>query len=68
MSDIFISYNNKVKAKADLFARAFEREGWSVFWNKAIPPGKTFDQYINEQLEAAKCIVVLWSEGSVNSD
>ena len=68
MSDIFISYNNKDKAKAELFARAFERESWSVFWDKAIPPGKTFDQYINEQLEAAKCVVVLWSEGSVNSD
>jgi hypothetical protein len=68
MSDIFISYNNKDKAKADLFAKSFEREGWSVFWDKAIPPGKRFDQYINEQLEAAKCIVVLWSEGSVNSD
>ncbi len=68
MSDIFISYNNKDKAKAELFARAFERESWSVFWDKAIPPGKTFDQYINEQLEAAKCVVVLWSEGSVDSD
>jgi hypothetical protein len=68
MSDIFISYNNKDKAKAELFARAFERESWSVFWDKAIPPGKTFDQYINEQLEAAKCVVVLWSEGSINSD
>lgn len=63
MSDIFISCNNKDKAKAELFARAFERESWSVFWDKAIPPGRTFDQYINEQLEAAKCVVVLWSEG-----
>jgi TIR domain len=68
MSDIFISYNQKDKSKAELFARVFEQENWAVFWDKAIPPGKTFDQYINDQLEAAKCVVVLWSEGSVNSD
>jgi hypothetical protein len=68
MSDIFISYSSKDKGKAELFARTFERESMSVFWDKTIPPGKTFDQYINEQLEAAKCIVVLWSQWSIHSD
>jgi hypothetical protein len=68
MSDIFISYNHNDKTKAEFFAHAFEQAGWSVFWDKDIPPGQTFDQYIGEQLQRAKCIVVLWSEESVHSD
>lgn len=68
MSDIFISYNNKDKDKAKLFATLLKQHGWSVFWDKNIPPGKTFDEYISEQLDAAKCIIVLWSKNSVNSD
>ena len=68
MSDIFISYNNKDKDKAKLFATLLAQQGWSVFWDKNIPPGKTFDDYIGEQLDAAKCIIVLWSKNSVSSD
>ena len=68
MSDIFISYNNKDKDKAKLFATILAQQGWSVFWDKNIPPGKTFDEYIGEQLDAAKCVIVLWSKNSVSSD
>lgn len=68
MSDIFISYNNNDKAKAKLFATLLEQQGWSVFWDKNIPPGKNFDEYIGEQLDAAKCVIVLWSKTSVSSD
>ena len=68
MSDIFISYNNKDKDKAKLFATLLAQQGWSVFWDKNIPPGKTFDEYIGEQLDAAKCVIVLWSKTSVSSD
>jgi hypothetical protein len=68
MSDLFISYSNNDKARAEVFARVFEQAGWSVFWDKQIPPGKAFDQYIEEQLDAAKCIVVLWSQTSTKSD
>ena len=68
MSDIFISYNNKDKAKAMLFATLLAQRDWSVFWDKNIPPGKTLDEYIGEQLDAAKCVIVLWSKTSVSSD
>jgi len=68
VSDIFISYNNQDKDKAKLFATLLGQQGWSVFWDKKIPPGKTFDEYISEQLDAAKCIIVLWSKTSVSSD
>ena len=39
MSDIFISYSKSDRAKAQVLAKALEREGWSVRWDPKIPPG-----------------------------
>ncbi len=68
MSDIFISYASEDKEKAGLLAKVLEEQGWTVWWDKKIPPGKTFDEVISEALDAAKCVVVLWSIDSVKSD
>ena len=59
MSDIFISYKREDKAQAARLAGAFEAEGWTVFWDRDILPGKTVDRAIAEELAAAKCVVVL---------
>jgi hypothetical protein len=68
MSDIFLSYKSEDRPKAKISAEALERHGYSVWWDRIIPPGKTFDQVIEEALDAAKCVIVLWSKESVISD
>ncbi|MEN8118125.1 MAG: toll/interleukin-1 receptor domain-containing protein [Bacteroidota bacterium] len=68
MSDIFISYSSADRDKAKIFANALEQHGWSVWWDRKIPPGKKYDEVIEEELDKAKCVVVLWSEESVKSD
>jgi hypothetical protein len=40
MSDIFISYNNKDKEKAKLFATLLGQQGWSVFWGQEHTSGE----------------------------
>ncbi len=67
MSDIFLSYSSKDKARAQIIAEAFETKGCSVWWDRVIPPGKTFDEVIEQELEAAECVIVLWSHESVKS-
>jgi cell division septation protein DedD len=67
MSDIFLSYASSDRETAHKFADALEGLGWSVWWDREIPPGKTFDQVIEEELDSARCVVVLWSKESVRS-
>jgi TIR domain len=67
MSDIFISYARADKDKAELLANAFSRKSWSVWWDREIPPGKSFDETIEHALSSARCVVVLWSKTSVSS-
>jgi len=68
MSDIFPSYANSDLERARPVARALEARGWSVFWDRNIPSGKRWHQVIDENLDAARCVVVLWTEDSVKSD
>jgi eukaryotic-like serine/threonine-protein kinase len=67
MNDIFISYDSADRAIAQKFADALESRGWSVWWDREIPLGKAFDQVIEEELNAARCVIVLWSNQSVQS-
>lgn len=68
MSDIFLSYAREDSAVAQRLANALEGEGWAVWWDSYIPPGKTFAKVIEEKIGAARCVVVLWSKNSVASE
>ena len=50
MSDIFVSYASEDRAKAQTLARFFESEGWSTFWDRTIPVGMTWNQFIGKEL------------------
>jgi hypothetical protein len=42
--------------------------GWSVWWDRKIVVGQAFDKTIERELEAAKCVIVLWSQKSIDSE
>jgi hypothetical protein len=68
MSDIFISYARKDQPRARMLADALAAKGWSVWWDPKIQSGKSFDRVIEQAIAEAKCVVVVWSKYSVNSD
>ncbi|MFV1981589.1 MAG: toll/interleukin-1 receptor domain-containing protein, partial [Rhodothermia bacterium] len=68
MKDVFISYAREDSNTAGKLSDALELEGLSVWWDREIPPGKTFDEVITEQLAQSKCVIVLWSNASVSSN
>ncbi len=68
MASIFLSYAHEDKVRAERLASALEAEGWSVFWDRTIPSGRTWRDYIGKALHEANCIVVAWSRASISSD
>jgi len=67
MHDIFLSYASEDRPRANLLATALGKQGWEVWWDRTILPGKTFDRVIENELNAATCVIVLWSKISVES-
>src|SRR5215475_12109824 len=67
MSDIFISYKREEQLIARKLADALEKEGWSVWWDPKLRASEHFDDVIEKALKEAKCVVVMWSERSVQS-
>ena len=68
MTDIFVSYAREDEARVKPIVELLEEKGWDVFWDRSIPPGKSFYEHIEEQLDGARCVVVIWSKHSVASD
>jgi biotin carboxyl carrier protein len=68
MADIFISYAREDRDFAAALAEVIRKEGWSVWWDRKIQVGRSFSDVIERELEAARCVVVLWSRTSIKSE
>jgi adenylate cyclase len=67
MSRIFLSYSREDAACAEGLAKALERAGYEVWWDRHIHGGSRFAQEINQALSNAEAVVVLWSPSSIES-
>ena len=68
MADIFLSYANEDREAARAVAGLLESAGCTVWWDRRIPAGRTWRSMIEEALREMRCMVVLWSTHSVESD
>src|SRR4030095_1432199 len=67
MADIFISYANEDREIAARLAGLLESAGWSVWWDRRIPAGRTWRSVLQEALKDMRCMIALWSKDSVES-
>ena len=67
MSDIFLAYASEDRERVRPLVAALESTGWSVFWDRTIPAGLTWRDFITEQMRDARCFVVAWTTESVKS-
>jgi hypothetical protein len=67
MADVFISYARDDAETARVLGAQLNAIGWSVWQDRNIGAGMAFDQVIEEELNRASCVVVIWSFASVNS-
>jgi TIR domain len=68
MSDIFISYSHKDTDVVRDMVPSLKAEGFTVWWDHTIPPGKTWDDVIARGIREAKACIIVWSASSVVSD
>lgn len=63
--DVFISYAREDRPHAQRLAELLERHGYSVWWDRLLLPGASFEFVIEEALAKARTTIVLWSRTSV---
>ena len=68
MADIFLSYASEDRERIIPLVEVFEAEGFSVWWDRHIGPGASFDLEIERELALASCVVVVWSDHSLRKD
>ena len=67
MADIFFSYKSDERDRVVPIVERLEAAGWSVFWDRKTPVGTTWSAFIKGNLKQAKCVLVVWSDASVES-
>ena len=68
MKDVFLSYASADRERAGRLVETLEASGLTVWWDRELAIGQSYDGAIQRQLEASRCVVVLWSRASVESD
>ena len=67
MASVFLSYDHEDSARAAPLAAALEAHGHSVWWDRHIHGGAEYNSAIEDAVESADAVVVLWSANSVRS-
>jgi WD40 repeat protein len=68
-ADVFISYAREDRATAKRLAEALTAaRGWSVWWDVRLRTGEPFPREIQQVVSEARCVVVLWSSHSIDSN
>ena len=65
MNDVFVSYKREDEARVGRLVTVLEGVGLSVWWDRGLPGGESWRQQIQTALDAAKCVIVVWTHESV---
>lgn len=68
MIDVFVSYKSDDRDRVRPIVEALEGAGWEVWWDKHVEAGRAFDREIENAIDGAKCVLVVWSATSIDSD
>ena len=68
MSDFFLSYAHDDTKSASIVASLLQANGVTVWWDRSLVAGDRFHKVIEDEINKAKAVIVLWSRKSVQSD
>ena len=68
MADVFISYKAEDRRRIQPLVQALQADGLSVWWDEHIGTGDAWRETIEQQLDGARCVLVIWSKRSVGPE
>ncbi|MEO0982933.1 MAG: toll/interleukin-1 receptor domain-containing protein [Pseudomonadota bacterium] len=68
MAQIFISYSKKDRTAVETVSARLSAAGLTTWFDREIAPGSDWRKTIERELEAAECVIVLWSANALASD
>lgn len=66
MTGVFLSYKREDEPRVAPIVQGLRGAGLSVWWDRDIAGGQAWRQLISEQLDTARCVIVVWSATSVS--
>jgi adenylate cyclase len=66
--EIFISYARSAQPQASAIADALRAGGYTVWWDDDLPAHRAYNDVIEERLNSAKAVLVVWSRDGANSE
>ena len=67
MADVFLSYARANAAAANRVSSRLRSSGFSVWFDDSLPVHRAYSEVIEEQLESASAVLVLWSSEAIAS-
>ena len=67
MADVFLSYARADRDLAETVVAALRGAGHDVWFDRDIDPGQPWSAELDAAIRAARCVVVLWSKHSIDS-
>ncbi|MCI4663891.1 MAG: SUMF1/EgtB/PvdO family nonheme iron enzyme [Neomegalonema sp.] len=68
MADVFISYAHDDKEQARKLAEEIRATGLTVWWDRDLLPAQDWRKVIQQEIDDAHAVVVLWTPRAVKSD
>lgn len=68
MTDIFVSYKSEDRERVRPIVTALKAAQFSVWWDEQIAGGSAWRLEIQQALDAARCVIVVWSRRSVAAE
>lgn len=68
MADVFVSYKAEDRRRIKPLVEALQAEGFSVWWDEQIGGGAAWRHVIETELNAAKSVIVVWSNRSIGPE
>ena len=66
--EVFLSYARSAEPEAKRIAEALEGLGYEVWWDEDLPAHRAYTEVIEERLNSAKAVLVVWSADAAKSE